>query len=164
MRNSQQKMLEGKNWFLEMIPHVVCSISTMDVRHASVCEKNCLFSAIVSFKRRFSASPKWGRSPCWPSGFHMHSCRQDAAALGPEMSPQENVWVVCWGAPPRLQIHLGFIWVILVSCCGQSRTIFPKERPGAWEWRDLKSETVLSCRTPPAAQGRLSKCCRRHLH
>lgn len=64
-----------------------------------------------------------------PVAFHVHSCRLNCAAIRPQMSPQENFWVLCRGAPRKTLNPSGFYFgAILVSWSGQSGTLFPKER------------------------------------
>lgn len=162
---ASRKCWKVKCLITKMIPHVLCLISTAAERSScqSVCEKNCVFSASHSsptlLHTRAVQDPVL---PLWLSYALMQTGRCCSRA---QMSPQEIFWVLCRGAAlRRLCIHLGFIWVILVSCSGQSRTIFPKERLRAWEWCDLKSETVLSSNNPSQqCRGGLYNCCRQHL-
>lgn len=95
-------------------------------------EWNVYFLAVCFKARSFFTLLKHRGTPCYSCGFHMHSCRPDCAAIRPQMSPQENFWVLCSGAPRKTLNPSGFYFLaILVSWSGQSGTLSPKERQRA---------------------------------
>lgn len=120
MRNSQQKMLEGNypvslKWFLTLILELITGeteVHSSEMFHPQQwLWMNCIFSRIVCSKSGASSHYQSRAGPrANPVAFKCTHADRTVLHSGLKMSPLENFWVLCRGAPlGRLWIHLDFI-------------------------------------------------------